>query len=136
MSLTKEQYLERLSQVAEWKIQDVTTEKGQAPRKRGRPSAEDLYQEQHQREFLDIHKGNPTLPVVITKVKVAGSDCSDCGKWCEQGQRQELKKYLSPKPHWRKRCVNCNLFLNPETGKYDIEPTRATSVYGAYHRKA
>jgi len=45
--------------------------------------------------------------------------CEYCGQMVED-RREIFRQYQSPVPHWRKRCVTCGLFWNPDTEKFDL----------------
>jgi hypothetical protein len=63
--MDKELFKQKLSEVADWHIPKLNeTDIKESKRKgrgRGRPSVEDLYQQEHQEVFLDLFNGiNPT----------------------------------------------------------------------------
>lgn len=126
------EFRRRLSEVAEWKIPETltATTTGEAKKKRGRKSAEDEYMELRETMFRDEFGGvNLTYPPMLTKVKVVPSICGDCGVVCPEGQKKEIKFYISPVKHWKERCTTCDKVKNPETGKFDVESYLALSVY-------
>lgn len=130
-----QEFKEKLSQVAEWKIPKDNQETSKnAKRKRGRKSKEELYQEEHEEVFLDLFDGvNPTIAPLILKLKYNPTICEDCGKQCPTGCHKETKVYeANNKRHWRKRCVTCNLHENPYTKKYDLESSKASIVWNTW----
>lgn len=136
-----ELFKQKLSEVAQWRMPSTVTgtKSGEAkrPRKRGRPSAEDLYQEEHEQVFLEMFNGiNPTFPLQLVKVKCQSTICEDCGKLCENGINKEKKQYESNKiKHWRERCVTCGFCQNPYTGAFDLPSAKASMVWNSYLRE-
>lgn len=136
--MNDEEFKRKLSLVAEWKIPDTVTanKTGEVKKNRGRKSNEEKFQEAHEAIFLEIHEGkNPTFKPMITKVKCTPVDCADCGKQCLDGRHIEIKKYETNRPHWRKRCVTCNLQENPFTGEFDLLNHRASAEWARFLRK-
>jgi hypothetical protein len=133
--MDNEEFKQKLSEVATWEIPDVTSG-GNPKKKPGRPSAEDLYQQEHEEVFLDLFDGkNPTLHPVLTNVKVAGCMCDDCGKLCENGRKAEKSKYYTNRPHWRARCLTCGLNQNPYTGEWDLTNETASPTWSRWLRQ-
>jgi hypothetical protein len=136
-----EEFKKKLSEVADWRIpQTITgTKDGDAkkPRKVGRPSAEDLYQEAMEREFLEATGGvNPTFPPQVIKVKNQSCICEDCGQFCENGRHKEKKIYDSNgKKHWRERCITCQRCVDPYTGQYSLNGTQASIKWNSYMKE-
>jgi hypothetical protein len=132
-----EEFKQRLSQVAQWKIPETPRETSlNAKKKRGRKSAEEVYQEEHENVFLEIYNGvNPTFPPLLTKVKIQGCMCEDCGRFCENGRKTEVTKYYSNRPHWRERCVTCGMNQNPNTGAWDLNNKDASAHWANWLRK-
>ena len=136
------EFKQKLSEVAEWRVpklkdHEVALAKQRA-RGKGRPSSEDLYQEEHNKIFLEIFNGvNPTYAPEITKVKIQAVTCGDCGELCEQGRRTEIKFCAAGRnemPYRKERCVECNLYRDPDTGKFTVSTGRSTHVF-AQHAK-
>lgn len=133
-------FKQKLTEVAEWRIPKTVTGTvsgdAKAPRKRGRPSQEDLYQEAHEQVFLDMFNGeNPTFPPQILKVKNSKQTCPDCGVECPFGHHKEIKKYISNnKVNWRERCCVCNRWKNPYTGQFDLTNSNASQTWNAFLR--
>ena len=78
-------------------------------------------------DLVQIDGAHRTYPLAVKRLKIQACQCEDCGQICETGRKTEYKHYKTPASHWRKRCVTCNRWRNPETGEYDL--TAATSVY-------
>jgi ferredoxin len=129
-------FKQRLSEVAEWEIPNVTDSGNPVVKKRGRKSQEDLYQEEHEQVFLEIYDGkNPSVPPRLTKVKVAARTCEHCGKLCPSGCHTEYKQYTANnKTHWRTKCVTCGLWQNPYTGEFDLTTAEASTVWNCWCR--
>ena len=132
-------FKQKLSEVADWRIPESLTDKPKEParpKKRGRPSLESLYQEEHENAFLELHNGtNPTYPPEILRVRCQPTDCADCGAHCPRGRKKEKKLYeANKKRHWRERCVTCGLWQNPFTGAFDLPTAKASAVWNSYVR--
>lgn len=133
-------FRQKLSEVAEWQVPKLSVtdikEAKQRQRGRGRPSNEDLYQEAHEEIFLEIFDGvNPTVPPQLIKLKNSAVNCEDCGRLCENGRLKETKRYVcNNKPHWRDHCMECNRWLNPYTGKFDLANSNVSVVWNSYMR--
>jgi hypothetical protein len=131
-----EEFKRRLSEVAEWhipKLKDWEVDLAkQKARGRGRPTNEEQYQDEHEQIFLEIFNGvNPTYTPQVTKVKIQPTVCNDCGRHCPEGRRQEIKFYNQPNhaPHRRERCLECNLYRDPDTGIYELKQGPAAQVF-------
>jgi len=135
--MTDDEFKQKLSEVAEWVIPATERETTPAAKKRaGRKSAEQKYQEEHEEVFLNMFEGkNPTMPMMLTKLKIVAVDCEDCGQHCPDGRHTENKRFDTNRPHWRKRCVTCKKNQNPWTGEYDLNSQQSASVWADYLRK-
>ena len=131
-----DEYKEKLSKVAEWVVPEVADSGNTKRVKPGRKTKEQQYQEAHLEAFLDMFGGvNPTVQPVLTKVKVQGCMCEDCGRFCENGRKTEVTKYFSNRPHWRERCVTCGMNQNPNTGAWDLNNKDASAHWANWLRK-
>jgi len=132
-----ELFKKKLSEVAEWHIPTVS-EGGftKLPKRRGRKTNEELYQEQHEEIFLELFEGkNPTVGPVVTKVHNQPTVCEDCDKICPNGRHKEQKFYKARrkgKDHWREKCLTCGLQKNPFTGDFDCNPQKAATYWYAW----
>lgn len=135
--MTDDEFKQKLSEVAEWKIPDTPRETSlNQKKKRGRKSEEEKFQEAHEIIFRDIHGDvNPTYAPMITKIKCQPVDCEDCGKHCPNGRKTEYKHYDTNRSHWRRRCVTCEKNQNPFTGEYDLSSQKSSSVWADWLRK-
>ena len=132
-SMDKEEFQRKLNEVAEWQLPDVTATGEIKSPKRGRKTAEEQYQEEHEEVFLEMFDGkNPTMTPQLTKVKIAAVICPDCGIVCAEGRRCEIKYHMgNPKhvDHRRERCVECKMYRHPETGLFELPMGPAAQVY-------
>jgi hypothetical protein len=135
--MTKDELKQKLSEVGEWrqpKISISDVKRGaQKARGRGRPSSEEQYQQEHEEVFADLFKGiNPTHAPELVKVHIQPVDCEDCGQHCELGRQMEIKFYYAqPRhiAHRRDRCLTCNKYRDPYTGKFTLSPGPAFQVF-------
>jgi hypothetical protein len=77
---------------------------------------------------------NNSVPPEIIKLKTQAVDCSDCGRHCVNGRRTETKLCSTGQRHWRTRCDVCNLYKDPATGEFTIQPQVAHSYLMSYYR--
>ena len=131
-----EEFKQRLAEVAEWAIPEVASSGHTKRIKPGRKTKEEQYQEAHEEVFLEMFDGkNPTVQPVVTKVKVQGCMCDDCGRFCENGRKTEKKVYPTNRKHWRERCLTCGMNQNPYTGKFDLTNHESSAVWANWLRK-
>lgn len=131
------EFKRRLSEVAEWKLPDTPRETSlNQKKKRGRKSAEEKYQDEHEEVFMELFEGvNPTYAPMLLKVKCQPTDCVKCGQHCPNGRQEEKKLYeANKKKHWRTRCVTCGKTENPYTGKFDLTNGNASAVWNSFVR--
>jgi hypothetical protein len=135
--MTKDEIFQKLNEVAEFRMPKLSPSEikisKQKQRGKGRPSREEQYQEEHEEVFLDLFQGiNPTMTPELVKMHIKPVDCPDCGLHCENGRKMEIKFY--PKAyrqvaHRRDRCLNCNRYRDPSTGKYTLPQGPASQAY-------
>lgn len=132
-------FKQKLSEVAEWKIPDTPRETSlNAKKRRGRKSDEEKYQEEHEQVFMELFDGvNPTYAPMITKLKTQGCDCTDCGRFCDQGRRVEFKHFdTNGTPHWRGSCKTCGLWEDPYTGEFTLTSGTESSIkWQTFHKE-
>lgn len=134
MVMKDEEFKAKLSEVAVWKLPESPQEDTKNQRKkRGRKTAEELYQEAHEQVFLDLFNGvNPSAPPMLLKLKNA-CDCTDCGQHCPEGRDMTIKRHTSNGiGHWRERCNTCGFSKNPYTGRFDIDGTEASIKWNSF----
>lgn len=128
-------FKQQLSAVAEWSIPKLSpSDLKEANRKRGRKSNEEIYQEEHEQEYIQLYDGcNPTHPIQLDRLKTICQTCEDCGKTCEKGREKELKFYKkNSKVYWRQKCLVCGLFKNPYTQRFELNVNQAQSAVLSY----
>ena len=133
-----EEFKRRLSEVADWKIPDTPRETSlNQKKKRGRKSAEDQYMELREEIFHEEFDGvNPTFPPMLTRVKRCGTDCEDCGTYCPNGRETEAKlQEKNGKKAWRRKCITCNKYQNPFTGKFELIGSAASIKFNDFMRE-
>lgn len=134
MGMKEEEFLNKLSEVALWKIPETEQETSiNAKKKRGRKSAEELYQESHEEVFLEMFNGvNPSQAPMLLKVHNA-CDCEDCGKHCADGRHKTMKYHnTNNTPHWRERCDTCGMSKDPYTGCFNLNGTQASIKWNSF----
>jgi hypothetical protein len=154
----RDKYKELLSTVAEWShthVPENVTRARLQGRMRALEKRRQEQQEQLQLESLDpladpceeqeepedstvemtIHE-NPTLPPLVTKIKYKSTQCDQCGMICEGSVHRQKRIYeCADVKHWRERCMTCDRFQNPYTGKFDLPIMEAATVWNGYVRR-
>ena len=134
--MDKEEFKRRLAEVADFEQPIIKIDSEQRRKLKGRKSAEDSYQEEHEAVFLDLYNGiNPTQQPQLVRIKPYPTECKACGKICENGCHQEKKMYdLGGIKHWRERCLTCGMNQNPHTGKWDLDSKVASAIWANWAR--
>lgn len=120
--MKQEEFLQRLSEVAEW-CRPTITQADPRRNKRGRKSLEELEWEENEAEALgeEVRSGpNETIPPMVTRIKHQPIDCPDCGKTVK-GRCVQFRQCSYPVEHFRQHCKACDLWRNPFTGQFDLE---------------
>jgi hypothetical protein len=136
--MTNDEFKQKLSEVAEWKLPDTPRETSlNQKKKRGRKSAEEKYQDEHQEVFLELFEGvNPTYAPMLTKVKRCAITCDDCGEHCPNGRNKEAKlQEKNGKAAWRQKCLTCNKYQNPFNGKFELTGQAASIKWNDFMRE-
>ena len=139
MIMDQQEFLRKLSEVAEWKIPENEQEtSANAKKKRGRKSDEELYQEAHEEIFNEIHGGvNPTKSPLLLKVKYKKETCEHCGNDCPNGRHVQTKLIEGKeKKAWRSYCSACDKYSNPYTGEFDLTKRNYSIVWIDWARKS
>lgn len=131
--MNDKEYKQKLSQVADWHI-PTDAEKPYAKPKR-RKKNEDIVELVGEDYHEEITGPNPTLAPAITRLKVQGCQCDDCGKWCEEGRKKEKKLYKTGKNHWREHCLTCNKWKDPVTGDYTLSNIQVSQFFSNMYRE-
>jgi hypothetical protein len=118
--MDKQLFESLLSTVAEWyrprTLEDANLSKP------GRPKKQDTTLEP-----------NPTLPPQIVKLKPLPTPCEHCDRICENGRGIDKRQYsVSGVTHWRQKCVCCNFYQNPYTGRFDLNGVASNKVWLQY----
>jgi hypothetical protein len=140
--MDEELFKQKLSEVAEWQIPDIkldSNDKRKLQNKRGRPTNEEQYQEEHEQEFINLFEGkNPTAAPELVGLKKEKTLCADCGNLCNSTQRREIKYYKNQRhhiDHVRIKCIECNMYRHPETGVFNLPAGPACQVFLNWSKK-
>lgn len=134
--MDKKLFEQKLSEVAEWRYPKIVLDGTEKRRRRGRPSKEESYEMAREQHMYDLYGGvNPTLGPEVTKLKFQPTECPHCHKVVDKQCHIE-KRFVETvgKPHWRERCVTCNLWRNPYTGVFDICSSMIGTMWNQYLR--
>lgn len=132
-----ELFRKKLTEVAVWEIPKSNKDTSVASRRRrGRRSNEELFQDEHEQQFLEEHGGiNPTYPPNILSVKAQSCDCPDCGKVCANGRKVDYRLHQkNDKRVWREHCMECRKFKNPFNGKFELTGSAASIKFNEFMR--
>lgn len=133
-----ELFKKKLSEVANWRIPQTITGTASGDekksRKRGRPTKEEQYQNEHEKIFFEEFEGsNPTFPPQLVKIKKSACVCEDCGEYCPNGREKEAKLHKKKdKTVWRQHCLTCNRWQNPFNNKFELEGTKASIKFNDF----
>jgi len=135
--MTKDELFQKLSEVAEFRMPKLTPSEikisKQKARGKGRPSTEELYQDEHEEVFLDMFQGiNPTHTPELVKVHIKPKNCEDCHQHLTVSREMEIKFYKATAKHIahrRERCLNCNKYRDPNTGEFTLAQGPACQVF-------
>lgn len=143
-----EEFRRKLSEVAEWQIPMVGTATSRLIIKYETDNNDDLDMDENEddEEFAssgDTNAGfipargnqNNSIPPVITKLKIAGTTCEDCGDYCANGRQKEKKLYQAEPKHWREKCLTCGHWRHPVTGKFTLTGYDVAGTYTYYLSK-
>jgi len=70
----------------------------------------------------------------VKRIKPIETNCEYCGITVTD-RREQIRQYTSPARHWRKRCLSCNLYWNPETEKFDLTAYDSLAFFRNYINK-
>lgn len=134
-SMDNEQFLKKLTEVAEWEIPDSI--KGTLHQPKHRANYEYLEQDDADVELQDpdllteeeINRINLSFPPRLLKVKVQPVWCTYCGRFCEKGLEQEVRLHRLPRNHWRRRCITCGKYQDPYTKEINLTLAKANSLW-------
>lgn len=78
---------------------------------------------------------NPTLPIIIKKLKEQPKPCADCGL-IVKNRVIDIRAYeLGPVRHYRSNCSVCRKTRDPYTGLWTLACRDAPKVYAEYYAK-
>ena len=148
--MNNDEFLKRLSEVAEWHrpqcgpngAVSINKRAKNAPQHPGpitQTELDEMTDEQAQDYYDQLMEykaslPNDGVPPEIIKLKSLATDCTDCGQHCPNGRRTESKISIIGKHHWRTKCLACNLYKDPATNKFTLEPHRVPTYLNAYYR--
>lgn len=143
-------FLQRLSEVAEWHRPKLGPNGAASTNKRAKeqpehpgPITEEQLDQMSDAEAEDYYERlmawratqpNESIGPEIKQLRIQAVDCPDCGRHCAEGRRMETKLCQTGQRHWRTRCDVCNLYKDPATGKFSIDPKMAHSYLMSYYR--
>jgi len=62
---------------------------------------------------------NHTIPVILKRIRQKRKPCEDCPRLVKD-RRLEATCILKPIRHWIQKCVNCDQYLDRDTGEYNL----------------
>jgi hypothetical protein len=139
-------FLQKLSEVAEWHRPQTGPNGAASVNKRARhpgPITQEELDEMSDEEAQDYYDRlmaykeslpNDNVAPEIIKLKPQPTDCDDCGRHCATGRRVESKISITGVKHWRTKCLACNLYRDPATNKFTLEPNRVPNYLNSYYR--
>lgn len=148
--MNKDEFLKRLSEVAEWHIPMLgpngcySVAKGRE-RKVEHPGPitpeelEEMSETEVKRYYDQLmawreSQPNPSVHPEIISVKIQPVDCMDCGRHCPAGRKTQIKLHESGDRHWRELCKECNLYRDPLTGQFTLEPHIAHAYFTQFYK--
>lgn len=147
--MDNEDFLKRLSEVADWHRPKLgpsgcnSIAKGRSvPEHPGEITEQELAEmsDEEAQEYYDKlmawreSQPNDSVPPEIKRLKFEPRPCDDCSQMLEQHRRTERKLYISGQRHWRERCLNCNKFRHPDTGKFTVNGLGSHQFFCDYYR--
>ena len=148
--MNKDEFLKRLSEVAEWHIPmlgpngcySVAKGRTKVIEHPGEVTAEELEEmsDWEVKRYYDKlmawreSQPNPSVHPEILKVKIQPTDCEDCGRHCPLGRRTEKKLHESGAKHWRERCVECDTFKDPLTGQFTLSKQASHQYFIQFYK--
>lgn len=85
--------------------------------------------------FMVTEEHNPTMPIENFEVIKKPQPCDSCSQTVTD-RVVELKQYTFPFKHWRRRCLACSRFFNPETKKFDLNNMAAINFWNKQLRNS
>ena len=123
MCMDQNEFLQKLSELAEWEIPRVGASGGSMPQKKIKVVEEvdlDNDDDDEEAEVVEPEVKGPNVTIAprITKIKPQPRMCEDCHEIVEN--RKTLRKMnFTPVTHWREKC-NCGIYKDPNTGEFTL----------------
>lgn len=149
--MDNEDFLRRLSEVSEWHRPQVgqngfpNFNKGRRPKNTPAPrqiteqeldamTEEEL--EQYHNELMAWREAQPNDSIApeIKAIKPQPTQCDDCGQMLDCQRRVEKKLHITGQRHWRVKCVNCQCYQHPGTGKFTVKYQQSHQFFCDYYR--
>ena len=74
-------------------------------------------------------------PEYVENIAHEPQPCEDCDLLIENRHIQH-RLHESPRKHFRRKCLNCKLYYNPETDKYDLTSKDVLAVFRRVFEKS
>jgi hypothetical protein len=142
MSMTDDEFKQKLSEVAEWglpKLEQATRTVGLAKHRRGRPPrvSEDVTDDDTSNDQEDVNLvkdgANITYAPMLVKLKIQPTTCTDCGRYCEHGRQTEAQIYFkNGNKYVREKCFACKRHKDPYTGEFTLNPHSSSVVWHTF----
>ena len=130
--MDNELFKQKLSEVAVWRLDKVSTTDINAGLKRARGKTKPIQEDDEPELAVTLVDGvNPTMALTLVSLLPCATTCEDCGLHCPNGRQVTAKIYPSRALglHWRKRCVTCQRYLNKDTGQYTVPDNKVSNHY-------
>lgn len=69
--------------------------------------------------FRAPRKDEESAPTAVERIIYDVRKCERCENLIDNEDLVLYSKRKTPKPHWSAQCVNCGLYLNPNTGEFN-----------------
>lgn len=124
--MNDEEFLSKLSEVAEWRQPRGQQDAEIIPRPKrttkvakARTLTADEIEYNDDDEYRELPVEEQNFPPMLLKVKKACA-CEDCGQHCEDGRTVDIRHHQhAGKKCWRKRCTACEQWQDPYTNEFN-----------------
>lgn len=128
--MKEEEFLKRLSEVAEWDRplsgpNGLPSVKKRSLEKKLAEREIDYDEDGNEIEVEPTPLFNDSIAPVITKLKPILQVCPDCDRMVED-RRLECKLNTTTVAHWRIKCTACKCYQNPNTGEFNLTDHQET----------
>lgn len=139
--MKNEDFLNKLSEVAEWRQPRGQLDAEMIPRptrtaknSKARSLTADLVEYPDDDEYRELPVEEQNFPPMLLKVKRACT-CEDCGQHCPNGRTLDIRKHEhAGKKVWRKRCSACESWQDPYTGEFNQNGVDNMQVWNKFLR--